>query len=49
MAPFTMSSTTEGSRSVEVSPMLFISPSAILRKIRRIILPDLVLGKPATN
>ena len=45
----TISSTTNGSSNVEVSPKLVISPSAILRKIRRMILPERVFGKPETN
>lgn len=43
------SSTTEGSASVEVSPRLLRSFSAILRKILRIILPDRVLGNPGAH
>ena len=40
-----------GSASVEVSPRdcLSVEPSAILRRIRRIILPERVLGKAAEN
>ena len=38
----TRSSTTAGSASVDVSPRLPYSSSAILRKIRRMILPDRV-------
>ncbi len=34
-----------GSSSVDVSPKLSSSLAAILRKIRRITLPDLVLGR----
>ena len=41
-----MACTTEGSASVEVSPRSSISPAATLRRIRRIILPDRVFGKP---
>ena len=40
----TSTSTTPGSASVEVSPRLLTSPSAILRNIRRMILPERVLG-----
>src|SRR6185312_9775085 len=43
------SSTTEGSASVEVSPSAPKSSSAILRKIRRMILAERVLGKPGAN
>ena len=39
------SSTTEGSARVEVSPMLSISFSAILRKMRRMILPERVFNQ----
>ena len=49
IAPRIMSSAIVGSSSVEVSPRLAVSPSAILRKMRRIILPERVLGKPRTN
>ena len=45
----TISSTTNGSNNVDVSPKFETSPSAILRKIRRIILPERVFGKPDTN
>ncbi len=48
-APCIISATTVGSSKVEVSPKLEVSPSAILRKMRRIILPERVLGKPRTN
>ena len=44
-----MSSTTEGSNNVVVSPKLEVSPSATFLKILRIIFPDLVLGNPLTN
>ena len=47
--PFLISSTISGFKSVEVSPKLEKSPSAIFRKMRRIILPERVLGKPETN
>ena len=43
------SSTTPGSASVDVSPRLEKSSSAIFLKIRRMILPDRVLGKPGAN
>ena len=48
-APSLISSTTAGSSKVEVSPKLLVSPSAIFLKIRRIILPERVFGKPDTN
>src|SRR5579883_1086269 len=41
--------TTLGSASVEVSPRAEYWFSAILRKIRRMILPDRVLGRPGAN
>ena len=37
-------STTSGSARVEVSPMVSISSVAILRRIRRMILPERVFG-----
>jgi len=43
------SSTTPGSASVDVSPRLEKSSSAIFLKIRRMILPDRVFGKPGAN
>ena len=43
------SSTTDGSASVEVSQMLSISLSAILRNIRRIIFPERVFGSPGAH
>src|SRR3546814_18095678 len=42
-------STTDGSASVVVSPKLLVSPSAIFRRIRRMILPERVLGRPGEN
>ena len=39
------SSTTEGSARVEMSPMSSVSSVAILRRIRRMILPERVLGR----
>lgn len=45
----TISSTTNGSNSVDVSPKFETSPSAILRKMRRMIFPERVFGKPDTN
>src|SRR5260370_29713729 len=45
----TRSSTTAGSASVEVSPRLPGSSSAILRRMRRMILPERVLGRPGAN
>src|SRR3546814_16531115 len=48
-APSLISSTTAGSSSVVISPTLDVSPSAILRRIRRMILPDRGFGRPLTN
>ena len=45
----TRSSTTAGSASVEVSPRLEGSSSAILRRMRRMILPERVFGRPGAN
>src|SRR3954468_3278153 len=45
----TRSSTTPGSAKVEVSPKLPGSSSAILRRMRRMILPERVLGRPGEN
>src|SRR5579862_5755602 len=45
----TRSSTTLGSASVVVSPRFDVSPSAILRRMRRMILPERVLGRPGAN
>src|SRR6476469_5515941 len=45
----TRSSTTAGSASVEVSPRLPGSSSAILRRMRRMILPERVFGSPGAN
>src|SRR5438270_4680795 len=42
--PATSASTMVGSASVEVSPRPSLAPSAILRRMRRMILPDRVLG-----
>src|SRR5438874_770948 len=42
--PASKASTTLGSASVEVSPRPEVAPSAILRRIRRMILPERVLG-----
>ena len=41
--------TTVGSNNVEVSPKSEKFPSAIFLRILRIILPDLVFGRPETN
>lgn len=41
-------STTLGSLSVDVSPKLSSSPLRILRRMRRMILPDRVLGRSST-
>src|SRR5215212_1667967 len=46
---FTRSSTTAGSASVLVSPKLPNSSSAILRRMRRMILPERVLGSDGAN
>jgi hypothetical protein len=48
LAPRIISSTTPGSSKVDVSPRLVASPSPILRRIRRMILPERVFGRPAT-
>src|SRR6266513_2085352 len=45
----TRSSTTPGSASVEVSPRLPYSSSAILRRMRRMILPERVFGRLGAN
>lgn len=45
----TKSSTTAGSANVEVSPNSSTSPAAIWRRIRRMILPDRVFGKPGAS
>src|SRR5581483_3437146 len=42
--PATRASTTVGSASVEISPRFDVWPSAILRRIRRMILPERVFG-----
>ena len=42
-------STTVGSASVEVSPSASISLAAILRRMRRMILPDRVFGSPGAH
>ena len=47
--PLTSESTTPGSASVEVSPKSWTSPSAILRKMRRMILPNLAVSLHATT
>lgn len=41
--------TTPGSASVEISPSPSYSPVAILRKMRRMILPERVLGRPGAH
>src|SRR5690349_19574643 len=41
--------TTVGSAKVEVSPRLPYSFSAILRRMRRMILPERVLGRPGAH
>src|SRR6185295_1910300 len=45
----TRSSTTAGSAKVEVSPRLEGSSSAILRRMRRMIFPERVFGRPGAN
>lgn len=47
--PSRISSTISGFKSVEISPKLAKSPSAIFRRIRLMILPERVLGSPVTN
>src|SRR5436190_13512323 len=47
--PALISSTTAGSSRVVVSPRLPISPSATFRRMRRMIFPLRVLGRPLTN
>ena len=42
-------STTLGSANVEVSPRLEVSPVAILRRIRRMIFPERVLGSESVQ
>ena len=50
LARFSMRlSTTEGSARVEVSPRASTSLAATLRRMRRMILPDLVLGRAGAN
>ena len=48
-APSMRASTTAGSARVEVSPMLSLCCSTILRRMRRMILPERVLGRPVVN
>src|SRR5947199_76777 len=43
------SSTTAGSANVEVSPSAPTSSSAILRRMRRMIFPERVFGRPGAN
>jgi len=45
----TRSSTTAGSAKVEISPKLSCSLAAILRRMRRIIFPERVLGSPGDH
>ena len=47
--PFTNASTTCGSASVETSPIWSVWFSAILRRMRRMILPERVFGRPGAN
>src|SRR5262249_4930677 len=46
---FTRSSSAAGAARVEVSPRLLKSFSAILRRMRRMILPERVLGRPGAH
>ena len=48
-APLIISSTHSGFNKVEISPNLSVSLQAIFLKILRMILPDLVFGKPSVN
>src|SRR5512140_1290834 len=45
----TSTSTTDGSARVEVSPSVSNSSAAILRRMRRMILPERVLGRPGAQ
>jgi hypothetical protein len=47
--PLTRASTTCGSARVDVSPIWSTAFSAILRKMRRMILPERVFGRPGAN
>ena len=47
--PAMISSTTSGSSKVVVSPREWVSPSATFLKMRRMIFPLRVLGRPLTN
>ena len=47
--PFTNASTTCGSAKVETSPIWSVWFSAILRRMRRMILPERVFGRPGAN
>jgi len=47
--PAFISSTTAGSSRVVVSPRFWVSPSAIFRRMRRMIFPLRVFGRPLTN
>lgn len=44
-----ISSTISGLTNVVISPKSDCSPSAILRRMRRIIFPERVFGNPVTN
>ncbi len=46
--PSMIFATTPGSASVVMSPSSVVLPSAILRRMRRMILPERVFGRPAT-
>ena len=47
--PLTSASTTAESASVVMSPIWSVWSSAILRRMRRMILPERVLGRPGAN
>lgn len=49
LLPLMTSLNTSGCAKVVVSPSSSYSPAAILRSMRRIILPEHVLGRPSTN
>ena len=46
---FTSTGTTSGSASVEMSPSWSCSLAAILRRMRRMILPERVFGRPGAH
>lgn len=49
LRPAIIFSTASGLSKVLVSPRLLVSPSATFRRIRRIILPERVLGRSSTT